>query len=358
VPDLGQASEPTGAVASLVGQVTPEHQSFWSDKIVSQQRAVMIAAAATAVGINMTFLLPYSMLNRGWDKHFRGLARFDLATGMAIPYILVTTCVVIAAATQFHAQADDKLLSNDPAVMAESPLYAKAKSNLLSRAALDHDAATAGAQEFSDLSEGAQLAMVANLSEADKRLSASLVKRNAFELSASLAPLLGSGVANHVFGLGVLGMAISTIIILMLINGYVLCEMCKVPQGSRMHMVGCIIAGVAGAIWPLVWDGPAKFWLAILVSAFGMMLLPIAYITFFCMLNSKSLMGDARPEGGKLLTWNVLMGVAVLGSIAAAATAVWDKASDPKAGWIVMTLGTILVISVIIGFVNRRLRST
>ena len=28
----------------------------------------MIAAAATAVGINMTFLLPYSMLARGWDN--------------------------------------------------------------------------------------------------------------------------------------------------------------------------------------------------------------------------------------------------------------------------------------------------
>ncbi len=51
---------------------------FWSDKLVESQRSVMIAAAATAVGINMTFLLPYSMLSRGWDKPFRGLARFDL----------------------------------------------------------------------------------------------------------------------------------------------------------------------------------------------------------------------------------------------------------------------------------------
>ena len=32
---------------------------------------------AAAVGINMTFLLPYSMLARGWDKDFRGLAVFD-----------------------------------------------------------------------------------------------------------------------------------------------------------------------------------------------------------------------------------------------------------------------------------------
>ena len=38
----------------------------------------MIAAAATAVGINMTFLLPYSMLRKGWGREHRGLASFDL----------------------------------------------------------------------------------------------------------------------------------------------------------------------------------------------------------------------------------------------------------------------------------------
>ena len=62
----------------------------------------MITAVATAVGINMTFLMPYSLLARGWDKDFRGLASFDLATGLFIPYMLATTCVVVAAAAQFH----------------------------------------------------------------------------------------------------------------------------------------------------------------------------------------------------------------------------------------------------------------
>ena len=97
----------------------------------------MIAAAATAVGINMTFLLPYSMLARGWDKPFRGLARFDLSTGMAIPYILVTTCVVIAAAASFHGKIDEQLASNDLATMKESPLYPKIEGTLLAR--IDHE---------------------------------------------------------------------------------------------------------------------------------------------------------------------------------------------------------------------------
>ena len=63
------------------------------------KRDRMVAAAATAVGINMTFLLPYSMLKRGWDEQFCGLVKFDLATGLFVPFLLATSCVVIASAT-------------------------------------------------------------------------------------------------------------------------------------------------------------------------------------------------------------------------------------------------------------------
>ena len=61
----------------------------------------MIGVTATAVGLNMTFLLPYSMISRGWDKNFRGFARWELITAMAIPYILVTTCIVMLPLTRF-----------------------------------------------------------------------------------------------------------------------------------------------------------------------------------------------------------------------------------------------------------------
>ena len=117
IPDLRQWNQPTGQVAALLEGLPENLQQFWTERLVKEQRAVMIGAAATAVGINMTFLLPYSMLNRGWNKPFRGLARFDLATGMAIPYVLVTSCVVIASAATFHAKVDPALTSNDPKEM-------------------------------------------------------------------------------------------------------------------------------------------------------------------------------------------------------------------------------------------------
>ena len=74
---------------------------------------IMVTAAATAVGINMTFLLPYSMLRKGWGREHRGLATVDLSIGLFIPFFLATTCVLIASASQFHSKHEPGLLSQD-----------------------------------------------------------------------------------------------------------------------------------------------------------------------------------------------------------------------------------------------------
>ena len=89
VPDLSMLSRPADTFADAL-KATGEFASYWEKTIVGMQRGVMISAAATAVGINMTFLLPYSMLAKGWRKNARGLAIFDLSTGLFIPFILAT----------------------------------------------------------------------------------------------------------------------------------------------------------------------------------------------------------------------------------------------------------------------------
>lgn len=354
VPDFSQFLAPAGDLRGLVDGLSPEGESFWRTKLMGTQRNVMIAAIATAVGINMTFLLPYSMLARGWDKPFRGLARFDLSTGMAIPFVLVTSCVVIAAAASFHNRIDDQLASSDPAVMQQSPTFKDVQNSLTARveSTLGDAAATT--------SDEAKLAMVAALPEEEKRLASALVKRNAFQLSQTLAPLLGEGKAKLVFGLGVFGMGFSTIIILMLINGYAFREMFGKPDSQGLFITGVLVAGLSGASWVWLWtDDATRFWLAIFASTFAAMLLPIAYITFFLMMNSDRILGAERPTGGSRLAWNVLMGLAVLGATAAAATAMYDKAidqSNPAAFPTVMTILIVYTIAVVAGFVMRRQR--
>jgi len=358
IPDLSQWQSPTGKVAELLAGLSAEQQQFWSGRVVSQQRVRMIGAAATAVGINMTFLMPYSMLHRGWDKPFRGLARFDLATGMAIPYVVVTTCVVIAAANAFNGKAEEEFLSKDPAVFESSRTFAGAKDDLLHRvdeeyAGQKYDDAT---RDMAMADKDALLAKMAALPEAEKRIAASMVQRSADELAQTLAPLIGDHRANLVFGLGVFGMGFSTIIILMLINGFVFCEAAGKPDHPLFYSLGCVVAGVVGALWPLFWTGPSQFWLAIVASSFGMILLPIAYVTFLLMMNSRTILGDDKPTGAAMVLWNVLMGISVAGAIAAAGTSLYDKIQDPAnplAGWVVSAMLAAYLLLVLFGFVSK-----
>ena len=109
-PTIGNGFIPTWESLQLLSpQLSPlteglDSADYWSGEINRARQTSLVAAAAAAVGINMTFLLPYSMLARGWDRTFLGLARWDLVTGMAIPFVLVTSCIVITAASAFPWQ--------------------------------------------------------------------------------------------------------------------------------------------------------------------------------------------------------------------------------------------------------------
>jgi Mn2+/Fe2+ NRAMP family transporter len=64
----------------------------------------VMAALGTAVGINMTFVYGYTLLDRGWGREHRVLSRWDIVMGLVIPYILVTGLISIAAAGAFYGQ--------------------------------------------------------------------------------------------------------------------------------------------------------------------------------------------------------------------------------------------------------------
>jgi manganese transport protein len=50
----------------------------------------------------MTFLYPYSLLAKGWGRHHKGLARYDLVSSMFLPFVIVTSLVIIAMANTVH----------------------------------------------------------------------------------------------------------------------------------------------------------------------------------------------------------------------------------------------------------------
>ncbi len=344
IPDLSLLSKPAGTFDAALGAVSGQGRGFWSDKIVADQRDVMISAAATAVGINMTFLLPYSMLKKGWGKTFRGLAIFDLSTGLFIPFILVTGCVVIAASAQFH---------NKPA---EGVLEGTAPAALMSRysgLAGERVQEEIGKDAFGQLSKDEVKQRISALPEAERKMAAMLVKRDARDMAQSLTPLTGKAVADYVFGIGVVGMAISSIIVLMLINGFVVCEIAGVESRGWLYRIGALMPAAVGLFGPFFWSGKAQTWLAVPTSVFGMVLIPIAYFTFFLLMNQKSLLGENRPRGLKRLAWNVLMfvaaGLAALGSF-------WSLWSKLKVWGIVIFAGFV-VLAVVVQILRKKPQS-
>ena len=311
VPDFGKFTKPADTFAPLLEAVgTAESPQFiyWTNEIVRRQRDVMIAAAATAVGINMTFLYPYSLLRKKWQPAHRGLAIFDLSTGMFIPYVIATSCVVIAAGSQFHVNVDNTgfVVEDDQLVVPDSPELKKAKG------------------EYEKILAARTDNLEQPVSLAEQKIAALLVARDTRALSSTLSPLTGQLVADFVFGFGVLAMTLSTISILMLISGFVVCEILGLPDRGWVHKLGMLLAGAVGALGPFIW-GAAGAYLAVPTSVFGFVLLPFAYITFFLMMNQKKLLGDQAPRGLKKIGWNLAMGIAAGAATFGAVYMIWAK---------------------------------
>ena len=209
--------------------------------------AIVMAAFSAATGINATFLFPYTLLARGWGKEHRGLSRFDLMTGMLLPFCIATSLMVIATGCTIYdpgqfASGSTKLPPTEVAAMLES----------------------------------------AGLSMFFSRI---------------------------VFGLGIVGMALSSITMHMLICGFAACEVFGVEPGGWRYRLACLLPApaVAGVVlWKYL--GP---WVAIPTSAICGLMLPIAFIAFFILNNSKKYLGKDKPRGIKAVVWNIAMLISI-----------------------------------------------
>ena len=319
IPNFSLLTSPAESYLPFL-EKTGEFRSFWENKIVGLQQDVMISAAATAVGINMTFFMPFVLLRRKWGREHRGLAKFDLWTALLIPYIVATSCVVIAAGTRFNGKPES-------AYDNEGQIHANLQKGYL-------DLATSRAQlewepnEYNALAPVQQEAILDALPEADRQLAAMLVKRDAFNLAESLESLFESKAFSHyVFGIGVLGMALSTIIILMTINGHAVCEVLGKPHSGTTFLGGALIAGL-GVLGPFFWQD-AAFWLAVPTSILGFTLIPVAYLSFFLLMNNLQVLGRERPEGTARFIWNLFMILALVVMGTAAIYVAWNKSWGP-----------------------------
>jgi Mn2+/Fe2+ NRAMP family transporter len=205
----------------------------------------IMGAFGAAVGINMTFLFGYSLLARGWGREHRSLSRFDLVTGMFLPYAIATSLIVIAAGSTIH---------------------------------------------------GTDFA------------AAEITPANAGVLIGATG--VGPFAGRFVFGFGILGMALSTITLQMLVTGFAACEMLGIEPGGWRYRLACLIPAPA-FLGVILWKTLGT-WIALPAFAFGLVMLPIAYIGWFLLHNSSRFLGADRPRGRRAVLWNTALGAALL----------------------------------------------
>jgi len=242
---------------------------------------IVISAFAAAVGINMTFIFPYTLLARGWGREHRGLAGFDLSLGMFVPFVFAVSCLTIAAGNTLHHTVY-------PEVQAKiAPLQEQ----------IQH------IQADTTLPETTREARIAELKkqidEAKKPL------RNAVSMARSLEPLLGPRLSHIMFGLGFLGMTTSSIITMMLVSGFTLCEIAGGRPGGTAFKIGTLVPAL-GMFGPIVF-GQLQMWLMVPISVFCFFFTPIAYISFFILMNKKAFLQDDLPRGWRRWVWNTGM---------------------------------------------------
>lgn len=201
---------------------------------------IVLGQLGAAVGVNMTFLYPYTMLARGWGKEHRGLKNFDLGTSMFIPFVLATSFVTIACANTLFVQG--------------------------------------------------------------------IKVKDAVDVGHALQPLVGLTFGRLIFSFGILSMCLTTLVIEMLICGFVLSEVFHFKYHGWAYRASTMLAniGILGAFYKM------PFWLPVITSSFNLLMMPVTYICFFILQNKRSYLGGEINQGIKGTAWNTLLILAIL----------------------------------------------
>ncbi len=219
----------------------------------------ILGAIGAAVGINMTFLYPYSILAKGWGPHHKGLARFDLVMSLFVPYVILTSLIIIGMASTVHDSAAGfgTVLAGDPSPSTFKPIQA----------------------------------------------------------AQALSGVLGSSVGRIVFDLGFAGMACGAISAHMVCCGFTVCEMFGLEYTPKRYRLFTLVPAI-GVLGVMI---KSPIWLPVLASAIAFTMLPIAYVAFFILNNKRSYLGNAVGKGKRRLAFNAVLLLAVLMAIVGSA---------------------------------------
>lgn len=305
LPDLNNLTNTSPRFEALLSQ-TGEIRSFWEETLVSRQKELILITFSSTLGVNLLFSLPLLLLGRGWRRDHNQFAKFNLFIGLFIPFILCSSCLTILSAV-----AHQKMIHSLSEEVSVNTKYSESETirNLLKERIIFE----IGEEQFQTLPPFQQDEKIESLSKPNYILahlvSQSDIKKWIHYLSDS-----GKEPVKYLLGIVVLLISFSTIVILMVLNGHLICEILGKPHKGAPFQTGSLLLAVS-SIGPFVWSDQ-EAWVADPSYFLSLAIIPYILLSFLLILNSKELLGRQYPQGikGFSLNLGVCLSFLLLGS--------------------------------------------
>ena len=316
-----------------------DFRSFWEDQLVTKQRELTLITFSSTLGINLLFGLPLLLLGRSWQREHNELAKFNLFSGMFIPFLLCSSCLTILSAVAHQRLIDEPIESIE-----KNSLFVEKESSSQVRDLLALRVSNEiGELEYNTLAPFQQEEKINALSVADQRLAKLVISSNIKEWILSFS-YGGNESLKYFLGVSVILISISTIVVLMVLNGHLVCEVLGKPHKGAPFQSGSLLLALA-SVGPFVLSNQDT-WVADPTYFISLAILPFALLSFLVMLNSRDILGRECPKGltGLLLNTGAALSFTVLG--ASSTYLAWNHkwAGFPVGQALVIFIGVVLLI--------------
>ena len=305
LPDLNNLSNTSPRFEALLSQ-TGEFRSFWEENLVSRQKELILITFSSTLGVNLLFSLPLLLLGRGWRRDHNQFAKFNLFLGLFIPFVLCSSCLTILSAV-----AHQKMIHSLNEEVSVNTKYSESETirNLLKERIIFE----IGEEQFQSLPPFQQDEKIESLSKPNYIL-AHLVSQSDTKKWIHYLSDSGKEPVKYLLGIVVLLISFSTIVILMVLNGHLICEILGKPHKGAPFQTGSLLLAVS-SIGPFVWSDQDA-WVADPSYFLSLAIIPYILLSFLLMLNSKELLGRQYPQGikGFSLNLGVCLSFLLLGS--------------------------------------------
>ncbi len=337
IPTAKLFQDPACVFIPLLEQ-TGAMQSFWENIIVQKQQDLVLICLSSTLGVNLMFALPLLLLGRGWRRSHGPFAKFNLFTTAFLPFAMVSVCATLLSAIAF---ADGFTLPanhlNDAPRSIEE-IDPEAHSLLVLRLKEE-----IGSNAFEEMPPFQQEKEIMSLPREDLAI-ASLLARSSVENWILRISSIGGGYLSYVMGATVLLIALSTIIILMVINGHLICEVMGKPHRGPVFQSGSFVLALA-SVGPFVWSDQGN-WVSDPSYFISLAILPFALLSVLLILNNRDILGRKIPHGtlGFLLNLGTVFSTLVLGTCATYLVWHHNWGPFPVGQFLIILIGILLLI--------------